>query len=123
MLSGPASTRVRARQLRRAMSLPEVLLWQGLRRQSGLHFRRQHPAGPYVLDFFCAARLLAVEVDGHVHSVAVQAAHDARRDAWLASHGIAVLRLAAAAVLADPAAAAGQVVATALARPDVRREG
>ena len=53
----------RARTLRRKMTLPEVLLWQELRggRLNGLHFRRQHPVGPYILDFFCAAARLAVE--------------------------------------------------------------
>ncbi len=46
----PASTVARARRLRRAMSLPEILLWQGLR-ETGLRLRRQHPVGAYVLDF------------------------------------------------------------------------
>jgi very-short-patch-repair endonuclease len=51
--------------LRRALTLPEVLLWQVLRsRPGGYRFRRQHPAGPYVLDFFCAAAGLCIEVDG-----------------------------------------------------------
>ncbi|HXC26532.1 MAG TPA: DUF559 domain-containing protein [Stellaceae bacterium] len=52
--------------LRRNMSLPEVVLWQALRhgRLAGLRFRRQHPVGPYILDFFCASVRLAIEVDG-----------------------------------------------------------
>jgi len=43
------------------MTLPEVLLWQDLRagKLNGLQFRRQHPAGPYILDFFCAAACMA----------------------------------------------------------------
>ena len=50
----------KARQLRRQMSLPEALLWRLLRRApDGIAFRRQHPIGPYVLDFYCAARKLA----------------------------------------------------------------
>ena len=58
-------TIVRARELRRSMSLPEGLLWQELRkRPAGFKFRRQHPFGPYVLDFFCASMRLAIEVDG-----------------------------------------------------------
>lgn len=45
----------KARRLRRSMSLPEVLLWRELRKKpNGLQYRRQHPAGPYVLDFFRA---------------------------------------------------------------------
>ena len=53
-----------ARKLRRHMSLPEIVLWQALRKrgQSGLRFRRQHPLGPYILDFYCPAVRLAVEV-------------------------------------------------------------
>jgi hypothetical protein len=47
------------------MTLPEVVLWQCLRqRPEGLKFRRQHPTGPYVLDFFCSDARLAIEVDG-----------------------------------------------------------
>jgi very-short-patch-repair endonuclease len=52
------------------MSLPEVMLWKGLRgRQPGKPvFRRQHPLGPYVLDFFCPSARLCVEIDGGSHS-------------------------------------------------------
>jgi very-short-patch-repair endonuclease len=58
-----------ARNLRRKMTLPEVILWQWLRqRPDGLKFRRQHPTGPYVLDFFCSDARLAIEVDGEAHS-------------------------------------------------------
>jgi len=53
------------------MTLPEVVLWQHLRGRhfSGPRFRRQHPAGPYVLDFYCPAAKLAVEIDGYVHGL------------------------------------------------------
>jgi very-short-patch-repair endonuclease len=56
----------RARELRRQMSLPEIVLWQALRkaRLGGLRFRRQHPIGPYIVDFYCPAARLAIEVDG-----------------------------------------------------------
>nr|WP_324255282.1 DUF559 domain-containing protein [Sphingomonas sp. PL-96] len=68
MLHGSEATQKLARKFRREMSLPEVLLWRELRaRPAGLRFRRQHPAGPYVLDFFCSAQRLAVEVDGDAH--------------------------------------------------------
>ncbi|HEY5818673.1 MAG TPA: DUF559 domain-containing protein [Mesorhizobium sp.] len=65
------------------MSLPEVMLWDCLRagRLEGLRFRRQHPIGPYVLDFFCAKGRLAVEVDGRHHDHPGEIAHDERRDA------------------------------------------
>ena len=76
------------------MSLPEVLLWRILRdRPGGYKFRRQHPAGPYVLDFFCAEHRLAVEVDGEVHARGDAPARDAARDAWIRSQGVRVHRV------------------------------
>jgi len=57
--------------------------------------------GPYILDFYCAVAGLAVEVDGGVHRDEMQAEHDAARDLWLAEHGVKVMRVAAADVLAD----------------------
>jgi very-short-patch-repair endonuclease len=68
-----------------------LAIWYMLRRnQLGLHFRRQHVVGPYILDFYCAAAKLCVEVDGPIH--AEQSAHDARRTAWLNQQGIRVIR-------------------------------
>ncbi|HSZ67112.1 MAG TPA: endonuclease domain-containing protein [Xanthobacteraceae bacterium] len=83
------------------MTLPETLLWQVLRSRhvAGLRFRRQHPVGPYILDFYCASARLAVEIDGAAHDSAEQVRHDERRTAWLASRHIKVLRIAAADVL------------------------
>jgi very-short-patch-repair endonuclease len=85
------------------MTLPEIVLWQALRkgRLAGLRFRRQHPIGPYVTDFYCAAAKLAVEVDGLAHDAAAQVVHDNRRDRWLTAHGISVLRITARDVLKD----------------------
>ena len=70
----PILTFKRARKLRTKMSLPEVLLWQALRSQhmAGLRFRRQHPVGPYILDFYRASARLAVEIDGTAHDSAEQ---------------------------------------------------
>jgi CreA protein len=93
----------RARALRRQMSLPEVVLWQALRksRLAGLRFRRQHPIGPYILDFYCPAAGLAVEVDGLAHDGADRMRHDAHRDSWLAERGVRVMRVVAKDVLRD----------------------
>jgi very-short-patch-repair endonuclease len=87
----------RAKTFRRALTPPEARLWVRLRRRSlsDLRFRRQHPVGPYILDFYCAAARLAVEVDGEVHGQADQAERDVRRDAWLAGRGVRVIRLRA----------------------------
>jgi very-short-patch-repair endonuclease len=94
-------TAKRARQLRHEASLPERVLWQALkaRRLGGLRFRRQHPVGPYILDFYCVSARLAVEIDGEGHNFAERAAKDVARDRWLASKGIRVPRFAAADVL------------------------
>ena len=98
--TGPDRTIKRAKRLRSQMSLPEVILWQALRkRQNGMRFRRQHPAGPYILDFYCDAAKLCVEVDGETH--AFRADTDHRRDEWLRQEGVTVLRILARDVLSD----------------------
>src|SRR5438067_12643881 len=83
----------RARELRRQMSLPEVVRWQALRKRrlKGLRFRRQHPIGPYTLDFYCESARLGIEVDGFVHDTVAVAHRDERRRAWLAQRGVTVL--------------------------------
>ncbi|MDQ0464924.1 very-short-patch-repair endonuclease [Caulobacter ginsengisoli] len=97
-----------AQHLRRNLSLPEGLLWELLkgRKTGGLKFRRQHPVGSYILDFFCAELRLAVEIDGQQHTYAAQIEHDRARDAWLAERGIRVLRFPADHVLENAAAVA-----------------
>ncbi|WP_309603802.1 DUF559 domain-containing protein [Phenylobacterium sp.] len=102
-MDGSRVTKDRAKTLRRAMSLPEVLLWKAIkgRQVDGLHFRKQHPVGPYVLDFYCDAAKLAIEVDGSSHSFGDRPERDEWRDAWLAAQGIETLRLSAALILRD----------------------
>ena len=96
-------TRDFARFLRRRLSLPEGLLWRAIKagKVGGLKFRKQHPMAPYVLDFYCHAARLCVEVDGEAHWLGSQPAKDARRDAWLADKGIRTLRIAASTILND----------------------
>ena len=102
-MRAPDRTFQRARHLRRGMSLPEIVLWQALRklRLGGLRFRRQHPIGPYILDFYCPSARLAIEVDGFAHDTVAEAHRDARRQEWLAQRGVRVLRLRASDVLKD----------------------
>ena len=85
------------------MTEPEVMLWVRLRRRLPDQpvFRRQHPLGPYIIDFYCPAAKLAVEIDGSTHWDDWQIAHDERRDAWLARQGIRVLRIGASSVFED----------------------
>ena len=102
-MRAPARTIGRARRLRRTMTLPEVILWQHLRLGlAGLRFRRQHPIGAYVLDFYCPAAKLAIEVDGFSHDTPERIRHDDARAAWLNERHIQVLRIPARHVL-DPA--------------------
>nr|WP_232308128.1 DUF559 domain-containing protein [Tsuneonella dongtanensis] len=93
------------------MSPPEIKLWNVLRdRPGGFKFRRQHPAGQYVLDFYCASVRLAIEIDGFAHDSARAAARDARRSEWLRSQHIATLRVPARVVLDDVEAVVARVV-------------
>lgn len=85
------------------MTDPEVILWSRLRtrRPGEPTFRRQYPVGPYILDFYCSAARVAVEVDGYIHGTGSQPAHDLRRDAWLKGQGLTVYRISAASVMDD----------------------
>ena len=115
---GKAEADRRSRQLRRDMSLPEVLLWQELRkRPGGLKFRRQRPTGGKLsLDFYCGDARLAIEVDGEAHGRGDRPERDAARDAWLAASGIDTLRIPAGEVLKDLDAVIRGIVATATSR-------
>jgi very-short-patch-repair endonuclease len=96
-------TRKLAKRLRRRMGRAENLLWAELRanRLDGLHMRRQHPIGPYVLDFFCASVKLAIEVDGGFHNTEGRRERDAERSVWLAARGVRTLRVPANVVEND----------------------
>jgi very-short-patch-repair endonuclease len=99
-VKGGPRTKENARKLRRSMSLPEVLLWRELRKRlDGVQFRRQHPAGSYVLDFFCATANLAIEVDGEAHNRGDRPERDIARDDWLTRQDIRVMRVTANEVL------------------------
>ena len=81
-----------ARQLRHNQTDAERKLWAALRGKAldGRRFRRQHPMGPYVVDFVCLERKLIIELDGDQHAFDV--ARDYKRDCWLQSRGYFVLR-------------------------------
>jgi len=89
-----------ARQMRRNLTEPEWLLWQRLKLRSddGLIFRRQKPYGPYILDFYCFAARLAIEVDGGLHGEEEQRVADEKRDRFLVGKGLFVYRVPAAGV-------------------------
>ncbi|HEX8693060.1 MAG TPA: DUF559 domain-containing protein [Longimicrobium sp.] len=92
-----------ARGLRKEMTYAERLLWNGIRGWKvgggGAKFRRQHPLGHFILDFYCHAAKLCVEVDGGIHDL--QPERDAERDACLAAAGIKTLRFRNEEVFGD----------------------
>jgi very-short-patch-repair endonuclease len=89
------AVQTRARQLRRELTPAEQRLWGYLRRAqlAGFEFRRQHPVDRFIVDFFCPAAKLVIEVDGDSH--AEQAEYDCERTQWLNQQkGYRVLRVA-----------------------------
>ncbi|ESQ76731.1 endonuclease domain-containing protein [Asticcacaulis sp. AC402] len=94
-----------AKKFRKEMTHAEVLLWLGLKGHSkeGITFRRQHPVGPYILDFYCERAKLAIEVDGESHSRGNQPEKDEARDKWLAELGIETLRIPGFEIMANSA--------------------
>jgi very-short-patch-repair endonuclease len=97
------------------MTPPEARLWMALRgkRAGGLKFRRQHPLGSFVLDFYCDSAKLAVEVDGVMHITADRPQRDARRDEWLSARGVRTLRIDARDVRDELDGVVGLIVAMA----------
>ncbi len=80
--------------LRSQLTPAEATLWVQLKgaQLQECKFRRQHSVGRYILDFYCPAKRLAIELDGAVHNSADAQAYDRQRDAFLNSVGIKVLR-------------------------------
>jgi very-short-patch-repair endonuclease len=93
---------LRARALRRNMTLPEGMLWLELRkRPGGFKFRRQHPIGRCVVDFYCPAVRLVIEVDGMSHEMGSEPERDQRRETWLRSRGLHIVRFRAVDVMKE----------------------
>lgn len=84
--------RQRARELRQPQTRAEQILWGCLRNQQmeGIKFRRQHPIGYYIVDFYCAQAKLIIEIDGDSHAEQVE--YDQDRTGWLESQGYRVIR-------------------------------
>jgi very-short-patch-repair endonuclease len=98
----PATLR-QARALRSPLTPQERALWSRLRaRRAEFKFRRQHPAGAYILDFLCREASLAIEIDSDIHAEPARANRDRERTAWLLSQGVEVVRVTAADVERSP---------------------
>ena len=83
------------------MTKAETILWSVLRRKQlrGIRFRRQHPIGRYIVDFYCFDCDLVIEVDGSSHIGKEQ--YDAIRSEFLRDHGMVILRFTNEEVMGD----------------------
>jgi very-short-patch-repair endonuclease len=86
------NTKSKAIFLRKTMTKAETTLWKKLRMKQidGLHFRKQHPYGMYIIDFYCDKAGLAIEVDGKIHKTRLT--YDKERTDYLESTGLKVIR-------------------------------
>jgi very-short-patch-repair endonuclease len=89
-----ALRRAAAKKLRANATPHERMLWRALKELpvEGTHFRRQAPIGPYVVDFFCPAKRLIIELDGGHHNDDETAERDRKRQLWLEQEGYRVIR-------------------------------
>jgi very-short-patch-repair endonuclease len=88
----PPEVKQRAKELRQSQTPAEKKLWKILRNRklAGYKFRRQHPIGPFIADFFCEEAKLVIELDGEIHNK--QKGYDEARGQWLEENGCRLLR-------------------------------
>ncbi len=91
-LGASHNIKAKARELRKTMTDTELILWNHLRRrqQQGIYFRRQHPYGIYIFDFYSFQADLVIEIDGKIHLS--QKEYDKERTEYLISSGLRVIR-------------------------------
>ena len=84
--------RKRARERRQPLTQAEQILWERLRnfKLGGSKFRRQHPIGAFIVDFYCAQAKLIIEIDGPSHLDQIE--YDVYRTEWLETNGFQVIR-------------------------------
>ena len=94
------------------MTAPERVLWSHLRagRLGGFKFRRQHPIGPYIADFYCHEAALVVETDSTWHYNERGQVRDAARDRWFDERGIRTLRVSASWLAREEGAVLGKIL-------------
>jgi very-short-patch-repair endonuclease len=100
----PDNLTVKIKELRKDHTPAEKKFWEVLRKMrpvTGLKFRRQHPVGPYIADFFCQIKKCVIEIDGSSHEGRLH--KDAARDAYMEQQGIRVFRFTESDVQKDPA--------------------
>jgi very-short-patch-repair endonuclease len=106
------------------MTDAEELLWSHLRGKQllGVQFNRQKPVGPYVVDFYAAAVLLVIEVDGSQHLLEEHSKRDALRDLFLQEQGVMVLRFDDRQVLLETAAVLEEIFRMCQVRLNLRSD-
>lgn len=92
-----------AEELRKRMTEAETILWEALRNKklSGLKFRRQHPIGRFIVDFYCHKYKLVIELDGSIHNLIEVAENDRNRELELKDFGLDILRFTNEQVIND----------------------
>ena len=97
------SLKARRKQLRNHGTAAEAVLWTRLKKRQlyGRKFRRQHSVGPFIVDFYCPAERLALELDGAIHDDPEQARYDHERTRFLNQMGIRVIRIKNRAVFSS----------------------
>jgi len=98
-------------ELRKHLIPGEAMLWKYLQRSQldGRKFRRQHSVGNYILDFYCPAERLAIELDGQVHKRPGGRLYDQERSLFLDYYGILVIRFENSLVFQEPEFVLGQI--------------
>jgi very-short-patch-repair endonuclease len=113
-----------ARQMRKEPTPAEQALWQLLRnrRLTGFKFRRQHPLSKHIIDCYCPAARLVIELDGDSHATDGGKRSDAERTRFLEARGVLVLRFWNTQVAEDPDAVLERIVSACAARAKQRPE-
>jgi very-short-patch-repair endonuclease len=101
----------RAKENRREMTPAEKKLWYGFLKNAPVKFRKQRPAGWYILDFYCPEKKLVIEVDGAQHYSKQGRDYDAIRTAYLESCGLEVIRFANKEVMTNLETVAKKILA------------
>jgi very-short-patch-repair endonuclease len=112
MLHNQPLLKDRRKELRNNATPTEQRLWSMLKHSNlgGYKFRRQHSVGPYILDFYCPAEKLAIELDGESHFTDEAIVYDRERTAYLNGLGITVLRFLNTEVFENSAAVCEKIL-------------
>jgi very-short-patch-repair endonuclease len=91
-------------KIRNTSTSAEIAFWKLIKNKKfeGRKFRRQHSIGNFIVDFYCPAEKLIIELDGNPHSDTLQIQKDIERDKYLGDLGFSVLRFENRVIFQDP---------------------